>query len=50
MYSLTDHDFPFVASHDIEANKFWATEYDNRRRVASAVCQVIISKIFTNKI
>jgi hypothetical protein len=31
----------YSPSTDIEANKFWAAEYDARRRVASAICQML---------
>ena len=27
-------------SSDVEANKFWASEYDSRRRISSAIGQV----------
>ena len=31
----------YQESHEQEANKFWAAEYDNRRRVASAISQLL---------
>lgn len=31
----------FSVSTDVEAHKFWMSEYDNRRRVASAICQML---------
>lgn len=33
--------YPLVAQ-EVEANRFWAHEYDNRRRVASAIGQVTL--------
>ena len=31
----------YQESHEQEANKFWAAEYDNRRRVAGAISQLL---------
>ena len=31
----------YVLSTDVEANKAWATEYDNRRRMAGAVAALL---------
>lgn len=31
----------YVQSTDMEANKFWMNEYDNRRRLSSAICQML---------
>jgi hypothetical protein len=31
----------FVASHEVEANKFWAGENVNRRRISSAISQLL---------
>lgn len=31
----------YTVSTDVEAHKFWMSEYDNRRRVSSAICQML---------